>query len=489
MNYTASAALFEKEDGYGAATVNISAAGNDIYVISDLHLAAGVNANGNFDGTENFFADASFVRFLDHLQDNCGNGKSILVINGDFIDFLRITNVPETDKEFETWQGILQVTGISKSTAELRASIVKKETTYGLKTNHFKSVWKLHTCIGGHIRLFERLATWIKDGNQLIITKGNHDLEWIWKEVRIYLQYWLATNIAFQQQRTVEEVICNTVIPQTLFVDDALIIDKKIHIEHGHRYENMTNVKGEPFVANGQELNLPLGSFFNRYLINRVELLYPYLDNVRPTQNILLVLFRERFPFAIKMLFRYLWLMGLLIQKKIFWQTLKYFFTFLLIIVLPVTITVFAIMNNRPGPSASGHQSFLIQQLLAAAKNLGFLFLSYLLARIMVLVKLQGPASFYADAGKIFNSNPDLEIVTFGHTHNPEQISGSGKWYFNTGTWTPVYESTSSEIRMDKTFTFLQICRKTTDPYKPQLLQRWNDDALRYELLGLNDKK
>jgi UDP-2,3-diacylglucosamine pyrophosphatase LpxH len=488
MNYNQATTLLA-DDGYGIPSVNIPAKGNCIYVISDLHLAAGVNACGNYDGTENFFADNSFVRFLDNLQSMCVTDKATLIINGDFIDFLRITNIPARDEEFTTWQNILKLTGIDKSTAELKTSIVKKEVTYGLKTNNYKSVWKLHVCITGHIKLFERLAQWLSDGNDLIITKGNHDLEWVWKEVRVYLQYWLANSIALQQQRTLQEVISTTIIPQTLFVDDSLVIDGSIYIEHGHKFENMTSVKDEPLIPNKQELNLPLGSFFNRYLINRLEQLYPYLDNIRPTQNILLVLFRERFPFAIKILFRYLWLMGLLVQKRIFWQTLKYLFTFLLVIVLPVAITAFAIINGKPSQPASGNNSFIIQQLLFVAKNLGFLFLSYIIARIMVMVKLKGPASFYPDAKTIFNNNPALEIVTFGHTHNPEQFSESGKWYFNTGTWTPVYESSSAEVRMDKTYTFLQINRNKDGKYKPQLLQRWNDDALRHEWLGLTDKK
>ena len=488
MNYNQATALLA-DDGYGISSVNIPAKNNCIYVISDLHLAAGVNECGNFDGTENFYADNSFARFLDHLQSKCVTNRATLIINGDFIDFLRITNIPVRDEEFIAWQNILNLTGIDKSTAELKNSIVKKEITYGLKTDNYKSVWKLHVCIGGHSKLFERLAQWLSDGNDLVITKGNHDLEWVWKEVRVYLQYWLANNIAQQHQRSVEEVISTTIIAQTVFVDDNLIIDGSVYIEHGHKYENMTSVKDGPLIASKQELNLPLGSFFNRYLINRIEQLYPYLDNIRPTQNILLVLFRERFPFAIKVLFRYLWLMGLLVQKRIFWQTLKYLFTFLLVIVLPVAITVLAIVNGRSSQPASGNNSFIIQQLLSAAKNLGFLFLSYIIARVMVMVKLKGPASFYGEAQHIFSINPALEVVTFGHTHNPEQFGDAGKWYFNTGTWTPVYESSSAEVRMDKTYTFLQINRDENGKYRPLLLQRWSDDALRYEWLGLTDKK
>jgi len=70
-----------------------------------LRTAAGLNGNGNYDGTENFFADSSFVRFLDHLDKKLSQKKKgLLIINGDLVDFLRIRNIPTTQHDFETWK-------------------------------------------------------------------------------------------------------------------------------------------------------------------------------------------------------------------------------------------------------------------------------------------------------------------------------------------------------------------------------------------------
>lgn len=474
---------------YGTPQVNVYPQGNDIYVISDLHLASGLNTSSNYVGTENFYADESFVRFLDHLQSIKTAKQALLIINGDFIDFLRITDIPESDNDFENWQSMLAAVGVEKSVYQLRQSIVKKELEYGLKTHDFKSVWKLHICITGHRKMFDRLALWLYEGNELIISKGNHDLEWYWQAVRDYLQYWFATSIAEQQGLNVKEAMEKIVLTQTLFIDHSMVIDDKLYLEHGHRYENTTAVKGAPVIDNKEELNLPFGSFFNRYLINRVELLYPYLDNVRPTQNILLILFRERFPFAIKMLFHYVPFMLLIIPKKLVWQTLKYLITFLIVIVVPLLITGYAVYKNLPHSSSPSNPSFIMQQVISIAKNLGLLFLSYLFARIMVLVKLQSPGSFYPDAKEIFSTVPGIKIVSFGHTHNPEQIKDLNGWYFNTGTWIPVYESSSSDVRFDRTYTFLQINKDKDGELICASLQRWNDDALRYDPLILNEKK
>src|SRR5215204_3045703 len=158
--------------------IPVKSEGKNVYVLSDLHLASGLNTNGNYEGTENFFADQSFSRFIDHLQEKLNNKPGILVINGDFIDYLRIRNIPETEDDFRCWQEILENIGINKTVDELKKSIVKKEKEYGLKTDDFKSVWKLYVCMQGHKILFNRLSQWIADGNELYIIKGNHDLEW-----------------------------------------------------------------------------------------------------------------------------------------------------------------------------------------------------------------------------------------------------------------------------------------------------------------------
>ena len=485
---------FPDEPRYGEPIVQIQTGGMEIFVISDLHLASGLNASKNYDGTENFFTDDAFVRFIDHLQARQTGTRALLLINGDFIDFLRIRNIPATDADFQTWELLLSRLGIQKGAAELRASIQKKETEYGLKTHDYKSVWKLHTCMQGHPRFFERLALWLQDGNKLVITKGNHDLEWYWPAVRNHFRFYLAGCIARKTEQPVHEVLRHTIAAQTYFADHAVQFDGTIYAEHGHRFDSTTAVKGPPLLPNGQEINLPFGSFFNRYLINRLELSYPYLDNVRPTSNILLVLLRERFPLALKMLFHYLPFLLLIIPKKLYWHTFKYLLSFLLVVVAPVLITVFAIWQGWntalfKAAVVQKNASFIGQQLLGTVKNLGFLFLSYIFGRILVFAKLKAPYSFYPEALNILMQNPGLEIATFGHTHNPEQQYDQDTHYYNTGTWIPVYESSSADVRFDKTFTFLHITRDAAGLPLPYPLQRWNDEALRSEPMILTEKK
>ena len=494
------------------AVVPFLSNGRLTYVVSDLHMAAGLNTNGNYDGTENFYYDQSFVRFIDHLQQKLAGKSGMLVINGDFVDFSRITNRPQTENEFLKWQDALKKIGLEKGLDELKNSIGGKEKTYGLKTHDYKSVWKLHACMEGHEPVFRRLARWVHDGNELVIVKGNHDLEWYWPAVQRYLcvrlEAWMeeaeeketrsetkkamATPHPEETTATITSPMIVT-LPRTAsskihFINHALTIDNKIHIEHGHLYERTTLVAGDATVNNGQELNYPFGSFFNRYLINRLELSYPFLDNVRPSQNILPLLIRERFPLAIKVLFHYIPFMLLIIPKKLYWYTFKYLLQFVVIVVLPVLITGYAIYqsvrNNTGGISTEGAPRFLLN----LVQNFGFLFLSYIFGRIMAMTGMKAPASFSFRAEEIIKENPTIEAVIFGHTHNPEQKKISEKgWYFNTGTWIPVFETSSADVRIDKTYTFIAI-NPNEEPPCSERLQRWNDDAGRIDNMSLNDK-
>jgi len=486
---------------YGGKLVEISSGGKEIFIISDLHLAAGLNGNGNYDGTENFFADSSFVRFLDHLEKKLSQGKKgLLVINGDLVDFLRIRNIPTTLHDFEIWKQMLDALGISIPMDQLKSSISPKEVKYGLRTDDFKSVWKLYICASGHPLFFKRLALWLQQGNELIITKGNHDLEWYWKPVRCYLRYLLAQRIASGENGHVEEVLTKVVNPQTHFIDDSLVIDGKIYIEHGHRYENFTCVDGPPVLKGDSQLNLPFGSFFNRYLINRIELAYPHIDEVRPRQNVLALLLRERFPLALQLLFSYIPFTIKIIPKKQYGYALRYLFQFLLIVVIPLVITAFALYKGFPGILKSGgslgadSSPGVWQSVLSELKNLLFLGLSYLLGRLVAMLQLSAPSTLYPNASRIFSDNPQIQLVTFGHTHDPEQVSegairGKGRRYCNTGTWIPVFEMDAADVRMDRTYTFLHLQSDDDGNVKPCDLFRWNDDALREDPLVMIDKK
>lgn len=477
-------------DSYGRSLVEYQFDGEDIFVISDLHMGAGRQHNGNYNGCENFFADNSFARFVRRLMADNSNAKKLLIINGDLVDFLRITDVPRSAEDLKQWHQILQKVGINKSTVELHDSILDKEIKYGFKTDDFKSVWKLHICARGHPKFFASLGHWLSEGNKLIITKGNHDLEWFWPAVREYMELLVAERIAAVSHFSNESALAGLVKPNLLFVDDKLIINKMFYIEHGHRYERFTKVDGPPVLKNETELNLPFGSFFNRYLINRVELAYPYIDNVRPRGNILSVLIRERFPLAVKLLFNYVPFALKVIPKRQYDFAFRYLFQFLWMIVLPVLVMIGAFWYLNPVTINFSTPNGILCMIFNTLKNSAFLILSYFSSRLFAMLKLSSPDSLYKNAEQVMVDHPEIMIVTFGHTHNPEQKETSTlKRYYNTGTWIPVFQTSAADVRLDRTYTFLWLGKNPDNTYKPASLIRWNDDAERTDELFLMDHK
>lgn len=487
------------------SVINFYTQGKNILVVSDIHMGAGLGPSATYAGTENFCSDRALQRFLCNYLPADPHQKSVLVINGDFIDFLRITTLPGSEADFEAWQKTLENIGaFPESVKDLKSSIaVELKEGYGLKTDDYKSVWKLLVASTGHRIAFEALAEWLGNGNQIIIVKGNHDLEWYWLAVRNYFRFVLAQHLAKSLQIPIIRVLNQIVLPNIIFVNNAIVINKELYIEHGHRYDNFTKVSPEDSpVFNKQELNLPFGSFFNRYLINKVELRYPYFENVRPRMSLLPMLIKEDFPLAVRVLFRYIPFLIKTLGKKRYWPMIMQTFSLLFSILIPAVIVLIILffqfkndiipafmhlLNNKS--AKTGIWGFVEDKLAMVFKDTVLLVISYFLSRILSMFQLTEPKSLKKFAGEIINAReskyPDIHIITFGHTHDPEQIFFSdNKWYYNSGTWIPVIEASSASIRTDRTYSFLRF-ENENGHIMPSPLLRWNDDAGREEELAL----
>ena len=461
---------------YGNSLVKLNTHDEEIVVVSDFHVCSGLTENKTYQGTENFFADGSFLRFIDHIQHR-SDKKKILVINGDFLDFLRNTIVPRKEEDFILWMRELLAIGITKSVDELKASIVQKEITYGLKTDDYKSIWKFITMVEGHIGVFRALGKWMHDGNRLIVVKGNHDLEFYWLAVRNYLRLTLARESNSIKHADIMKIMKDNILPNLVFVDDKIVLDEIFYIEHGHRYDKYSHVIGNPVLDNGTELNIPFGSFFNRYLINRVELAYPFIDNVRPSSNILPMLLRDRFFLGLKLLFLHVPFMLRIIPKGYYEYMFKKVVTQMLALLIPAAAVAYLLVHNLPSPTTNANSPWILQEIWTLGKYLLGLFGSYLLSRIVAHYQLAEPDMLDEPAHRVLRENGEYKFVTMGHTHNPDQFQAHNRWYYNTGTWIPIVEIDSSAIREDKTYTFLHFRRSSGGELLATVLERWDDDA------------
>jgi UDP-2,3-diacylglucosamine pyrophosphatase LpxH len=513
--------LFQQALPVRTKPVIYKSVGEEIFVVSDLHIASGRNYAGVYRGTENFFADDSFYRFLQYAQTTKKTDKALLIINGDIFDFLRITDCPgkvrkirlskkikqllklkflekpqapsreKINEEYEEWMEELKKVGIKKTTEELEDSISKKEREYGLRTDNFKTIYKLIRIRQGHPAFFKALSRWLEQGNRLVVLKGNHDLELYWLAVRNYLRLIIAEGIGNSgMNKDIENVLKGIVLPNITFIDDSIEIDKDFYVEHGHRYDKFCMVLENPELGNSGQINIPFGSFFNRYLLNRVELFYPYLDNVRPSGNVLPMLMKENFPLGLKVLLHHI---PLLI--RILFTNFRYLrfmlgkvFLFVIALLIPAALIVyfnFSIVQLLTTDITKIEEGRGIgAAALEQAKSLVLLFLSYLLSRIVAWFQLAEPSSLDKFARIRFEGS-DYRIMTMGHTHNPgEYVFMHNRRFYNTGTWIPVIETSTADVREDKTYTFLHLVRDKSGKLQPDeggLLQRWNDDAGRAE--------
>ncbi|MBS1913325.1 MAG: hypothetical protein JST22_15160 [Bacteroidetes bacterium] len=503
------------------------ARGGEIFVVSDLHIAAGRTRAGVYKGTENFFADDSFLRFVNHIHRKAASGNALLVINGDIFDFLRITEHPgsvhrarlskrlkhalklepiqphaspqpnHVADQYNEWSLELAKVGIAMTPAQLEASISARERKIGLGTTDFKTIYRLIRVRHGHPAFIQALSFWMEHGHRLMVLKGNHDLELYWPAVRNYMRLLIAEDIvARNPAQTVADVLRNVVLPNITFVDDSVLIDGDFYVEHGHRYDKFTMVLDSPVLARTPtQINIPFGSFFNRYLINRVELFFPFLDNVRPSGNVLPMLMKANFPLGLKVLFQHIPLLVrvLFTNPRYVWFMLHKVFWFALVLGVPAIYLVLAFAHAPIIDTITNavSNSKILTTIVGQLKPVAMLFLSYVLARVVAWFQLEEPDSLSKYA-RIRFEGTDYRLMTMGHTHNPgEYVFTNGQRFYNTGTWIPVIEISTASVREDRTYTFLHLVRDDHGKLQPlpDGLQRWNDDADRADMQVLLERK
>jgi UDP-2,3-diacylglucosamine pyrophosphatase LpxH len=454
----------------------------EIFVVSDLHLCRGRNPEtGRFSRTEDFLSDQAFSRFLDYAA---AGREKLLFINGDAFDFVRICHYPRSDQEFGEWSEFLEQLGVVKTPAELRLAISKVERRFGLETDDYKSAWKLLQIANGHREFFQALAKWINGGGTLLFSKGNHDLELYWPLVRK----------ALEERLRIEGADGPALSSRLLYCDDWVRI-ANVHFEHGHKYDSQQRVDdsdNSPVLRDKpSQLKLPLGIFVNRYLINQLEKLEPFLSSVRPTEKILWMLLRTHPLSALAILFRSLHFIRRAFQtsnvRDFFWYAVYLgSLTVPLLTVLAIA-GIFAFARLRDFFVVKHPMSSMV---LGASGMLA----PYLAAAFREFVRWLGRKTRRsAQAGEdemsqgVYGSMEKLEFPAFsrmyavmGHTHDQDvqrlpDLSGATTLYLNTGTWIPIWPDDRPDLAGQVLFPFVHFRRETSQEYRHEYAE-WRDD-------------
>jgi UDP-2,3-diacylglucosamine pyrophosphatase LpxH len=455
-----------------------------VMIASDLHLGPGRDpGSGAFATTENFFADEAFARWLAGHRDAAS--PAVLVLNGDVIDFTRIDVVPESPNDFTSWAERLHSLGDPRSETDLRREVGSRSNRFGLQTRPHESLWKLLVVLRGHPVFFSALADWIARGHGLICTKGNHDLEIHWPLIRRALRQELVNRSGGDPAAA----------SRVAFVEDSFTLDN-LYIVHGHAEEAMTRVDGPPTLRDDpSQLRYPLGSFINRYLINRMERLDPFLDNVKPASQALLALLRRR-PLAIVGCYLGAWrfvLRAVIMRRMLDAAALGILFS-LLLVHLAILVPLTALLWPAFGHALLRWAPVLQNRWARVAGPVGGLLFPFLLPYLIgaiqeISAQLRGPrpSPHVQAARRILFGGPESpappqapRYVVMGHTHvQDSRRLGSEpgpRIYLNSGTWIPLWPRNRQDLQGRILYSYIRFDRQAEGWYTHRSLV-WDDAA------------
>lgn len=388
-------------------------------IISDLHLGGGDADLGD----DHVYQGHQLERFVSQIKDSQegNNGEIELFINGDFLEF-----------------------------AQTGQDIYKGDPGVGWCSQN-ESLAKLELIISGHQGIFSALKSFQDRGNRVTLAAGNHDVDLYWLQV---------------QDRMKEEIgpVC--------FETGKEIVSRyggRLLIGHGHMYEPANKFQNwsSPFIHSDAfgipRLEMCPGTKFMVKFVNLLEARYPFADNIKPETSLARILWNEDkagFALAGMLFFKFVgtspiaalgiktenekdilkWIKANLVNPLFLHEITKLYRTVCDPLsdensvrdaldndekILNFFSTVFVkcrpddwlgILNGLPKPNlsieAKGHNLSIVRTGISNDK---------LILRTM--------------AQKLLSAQ-EVEVVIFGHTHQPDEDHSDSGAYYNPGSWT-----------------------------------------------------
>ncbi len=230
-----------------------------LLVLSDMHLGRDCNYITGFAGAArpDTDFDQAFIDLLDHYTDGCAEDWR-LVVAGDFIDFVEVVVVPQA-------QGPLKL--------HLSFEVSEEERAFGLGTEAERTLVKLDATLGYHSELFTRLARFVREGGELVVLRGNHDVEFHWEKVQRVFRRRL-TDLAFKGEHLdVDEAIeRRSAFQDRMSFAPWMYLEKnRVYIEHGHQYDPYCSFDHQLHPVsptNPRRIDTPVFMFAMRYFVN-----------------------------------------------------------------------------------------------------------------------------------------------------------------------------------------------------------------------------
>ncbi len=421
-------------------------------VVSDLHLCdaedhadrwmSHKHSRWHFDGV-----------FGEMLRGEMGKAEGggvplTVVFNGDVVDFDLVTAVPE-DPPWPLRPG---------------------ERRRGLEPTAARSAWKLRRILAYHPEFLEVVAEVLQRGHRLIYVLGNHDRELHFAEVR---------QVLLDAVERAGRARGWTVSADAIRFEPWFFhVPGEIYVEHGQQYDSYSSFQHllDPVVERRGEptLALPMGNVSNRFLLSQMGHFNPFAsDFILSVWGYMAHWFRHYALSRRGILLPWAWgslqvmvvMLGL--KRRLKRPPANYEGRLAEVAARNgVTPEVAARLLKLQHPPVTERFSWILRELwldrlaITVGTALGIALLALtgvswwiaLTAPLAVAVLIQGfirvrmrgtlSTGVYKDnpewAGRIVDLL-DVPLVTFGHTHEPEQVElPGGATFVDTGAWAPI---------------------------------------------------
>ena len=148
-----------------------------------------------------------------------------------------------------------------------------EEREFGLGSEPERVLVKLERTMNFHRDFFVRLSQFVRDGGELVLIRGNHDVEFFWPKVQRVFRQNLA-NLAYQgASLEVDEAIeLRAEFQERLSFEPWFYYEKnRIYFEHGHQYDTYCSFDHwlHPVSpTNPRRIDTPISLFAMRYFVN-----------------------------------------------------------------------------------------------------------------------------------------------------------------------------------------------------------------------------
>ncbi|MCK6549964.1 metallophosphoesterase [Myxococcota bacterium] len=230
-----------------------------LLITSDMHLGRDCKEITGFRRTR---PDPAFDQALIDMLDFYTSAREQewkYVIAGDFIDFIEVVVVPEE-------KGPL-------APMKLTFELTDEEREFGLGSEAERAIVKLEKTFEYHQAFFRRLAHFVKEGGELVLVSGNHDIELYWGKVQRVFRRMLS-NLAFAGEHLdVDDAIerRNAFQARISFSQWVYTEPGRVWVEHGHQYDVYCSFDHQLYPVspmNPRRIDTPLFSFAMRYFVN-----------------------------------------------------------------------------------------------------------------------------------------------------------------------------------------------------------------------------